>query len=625
MREIKILIVEDEVIVARNIEKRLISAGYKVAGIASSGEEAIELAASLKPDLVLMDIKLKGKMDGIDAANAIRNSCRLPIIYLTSYADEETFQRAKKTEPFGYLIKPFELKELSRSVDMALYKNKINNELLENKQRYEIAVHAGKTGVWEFWPNEKKYFTDKNLKALYGFDEDELSDNLDDWSALVYKEDRTDMEEKFRKFLESSESEFLLEHRVYKKDGSTGWVIDRGILYQPDGEKPLRLIGTTTDITQFKNAELALIKSEERFRNIFEDAGIGMAILAPDGQFTKVNNSVCEMTGYKSSELLKMYLREITHPADLEKTMQMKEKLLKNKSGGSRNLEIRYLHKSDETVWASTTLSLVRDFEGKPLYFISQVQDITIRKKAEGQLERYAEQLQTLNKSKDKFFSIISHDLRSPFNALLGITEYMAQYYKDMSPDEVKDSVNNIYTSSKKLYNLIINLLEWSRLHTGRMEVEKTILNLNEAAKEAVNLFSESASAKNIDLINKISEDIKVTADNYMIDTVLRNLISNSIKFTKPGGHIILSAERLGNMAEVSVEDNGIGISKKNQEKIFRIDAQYRTEGTANEKGTGLGLILCKEFVEKNNGTIRIESKENEGSKFIFTVPLKKS
>ena len=213
-------------------------------------------------------------------------------------------------------------------------------------------------------------------------------------------------------------------------------------------------------------------------------------------------------------------------------------------------------------------------------------------------------------------------DLRSPFNALLGITEYMAQYYKDMSPDEVKDSVNNIYSSSKKLYNLIVNLLEWSRLHTGRMEVEKTILNLNEAGKEALNLFSESASAKKIELINKISADIIVTVDSYMIDTVLRNLISNSIKFTEPGGHIILSAAQLGNMAEVSVEDNGIGISKENQEKIFRIDAQYRTEGTANEKGTGLGLILCKEFVEKNNGTIRIESKENEGSKFIFTVPL---
>ena len=622
MTDTKILVVEDEVIVARNIEKRLISAGYKVAGIASSAEEAIELVASLKPDLVLMDIKLKGKMDGIDAAKAIRNSYRLPIIYLTSYADEETFQRAKITDPFGYLIKPFELKELNRSVEMALYKNKMNNELLENQQRYEIAVRAGKIGVWEFWLNEKKYFSDKNLKALYGFNVDELTDRLDDWSALVYKEDRAEMEEKFQKFLESNESEFLLEHRINKKDGSIGWVIDRGILLQPDGKKPLRLIGTTTDITEFKHAELALIKSEERFRSVFESSGIGMAMLGLDSNFTKVNKSFCEMLGYSYNELLEMNMRDITHPGDMDKSMNIKYEMINVKSNGSRNVEKRYLHKSGETIWAIATISLVKDLNDKPQYFIAQIQNITQRKKAEEQLSHYAEELKITNQSKDKFFSIISHDLRSPFNALLGITEYMAQYYEDMNSDEVKESVNNIYSSSKKLYNLIVNLLEWSRLHTGRMEVEKTILNLNEAGKEVMNLLNENASAKKIDLVNNINEDINVTADKYMVDTVLRNLISNSIKFTKPGGHIKLSAIRLGNMVEVSVEDNGIGISEENQEKIFRIDTQYHIDGTANEKGTGLGLILCKEFVEKNNGTIRIESKENEGSKFIFTVPL---
>jgi len=622
MTDTKILVVEDEVIVARNIEKRLTNAGYKVAGIASSGEEAIELAASLKPDLVLMDIKLKGKMDGIDAANAIRNSCRLPIIYLTSYADEETFQRAKITEPFGYLIKPFELKELNRSVEIALYKNKINNELLENKQRYEIAVHAGKTGVWEFWPGEKKYFSDKNLKALFGFDEEELSDNLDDWSALVYDEDRTEMEKKFKKFLESRESEFLLEHRIYKKDGSIGWVIDRGVLYQPDNEKPLRLIGTTTDITEFKNAELALIKSEERFRNTFENAGIGMAILSPDGQFTKVNNSFCEMIGYKSLELLKMYLKEVTHLVDLEKTMQMKEALLKNKSEGSRNLEIRYIHKSDETIWTSTTLSLVRDFEGKPLYFISQVQDITIRKKAEEQLEHYAEELQSLNKSKDKFFSIISHDLRSPFNALLGISEYMAQYYEDMSLDEVKESISHIYNSSQKVYNLIINLLEWSRLQAGRLDVERSKINLNHLCFDIINLYGEIGRKKNVELVNNLDEEIFIYADKYMIESTLRNFVSNGIKFTKQGGTVKLSASRMGSDAKVVVEDTGIGISEDNLEKITRIDEQYRRDGTDDEKGTGLGLILCKEFIENNGGSIYIESKVNKGSKFAFTVPL---
>lgn len=622
MTDTKILVVEDEAIVAKNIEKKLITAGYQVAGIATSALEAIELAASLKPDLVLMDIKLKGKMDGIDAANAIRNSYRLPIIYLTSYADDETFQRAKLTEPFGYLIKPFELKELNRSVEMALYKNEMNNRLLENQQRYEIAVHAGKMGVWEFWPNDNKYFSDVNLKALHGFNDNELTNNLDEWTALVYEDDRAEMGKKFKEFLESNEKEFILEHRIYKKDGSVGWVIDRGILFQPDSEKPLRLIGTTTDITEFKNAELSLIKSEERFRNVFESSGIGMALLSLDGNFTKVNKTICEMLGYKYDELLDMNMRDITHPGDIDKSLNIKYTMMKEDKNSSQNLEKRYIHKSGETIWAITTISLVKDLSDKPQYFIAQIQNITQRKRAEEQLMRYAEELKITNRSKDKFFSIISHDLRNPFNALLGITEYLSQFYKDMDPDEIKDSVNNIYKSSKKLYGLILNLLEWSRLHTGRMELEKTVLNINEAAEEAIDLLTENASVKKIELINKINDDIIVTADKYMIDTVLRNLISNSIKFTKPGGHIILSATKRSDMGEITIEDNGIGINKENQEKVFRIDAQYRRDGTANEKGTGLGLILCKEFVEKNGGTIRIESTENVGSKFIFTIPL---
>ncbi len=622
MPDTKILIVEDEVIVAKNIEKRLLTAGYRVTGIATAAEEAISMVASHKPDLVLMDIKLKGEMDGIDAANAIKKSYRLPIIYLTSYADEETFQRAKITEPFGYLIKPFDLKELNRSVEIALYKNEMNNKLLESQERYQVAVHAGKMGVWEFWPDDKKYFSDINLKTLYGFENDEIGNSIDEWAELVHEEDRLEMDRKFQSFLKSKEKEFLLEHRIYKKDGSVRWVIDRGILFQPDNEKPLRLIGTTTDITEFKNAELALIKSEERFRNVFESSGIGMALLSLDSNFSKVNDTLCKMLCYSCEELLNMNMRDITHPGDLEKSINIKYEMLEGKNEESQNIEKRYLNKHGETIWAITTISLVKDLNNKPQYFIAQIQNITKRKKAEEQFKLSAEELRITNQSKDKFFSIISHDLRSPFNALLGITEYMAQYYKDMNDDEVKDSISNIYLSSKKLYGLILNLLEWSRLHTGRMEVEKTSFCISTACKEAVNLFKENANAKNISLDVNIIDDINVFADKYMIGTVLRNLISNSIKFTKPGGQITINAVKTGNVAEVSVEDNGIGISEENQAKIFRIDAQFRRDGTEMEKGTGLGLILCKEFIEKNNGTIRIESQLDKGSKFILMIPL---
>jgi len=501
---IKILIVEDEQIVARNIEKRLTAGGYQVVASAVTGEEAIEKVRSLSPDIILMDIKLKGRMDGIEAADYIRKNYKLPIIFLTSYTDEDTFQRAKITEPFGYLIKPFDIKELNRTVEIALYKNKIYKELIDTKMRSEIAIKAGKTGVWEFWPTKQKYFGDKNLKALYGFNENELSEELDDWSVLVHIEDTKLMSKTFEDFLKSSKREFKLEHRIYRKDGSVGWVVDYGLLFEEDNEKPLRMIGTTTDITERKEAEIELQKSKE-------------------------------------------------------------------------------------------------------------------------QLLKYADELKTLNAAKDKFFSIISHDLRSPFNSLLGVTEYITQSFDEMSTVEIKDAVENIYQSSQQVYNLILNLLEWSRIQTGRLFMDKSDLNISELIENAVNLYRQNADVKEIELRFNQSENLIGYADRYMIETVLRNLISNAIKFTPKGGRISVSSTKKENFAEVTITDTGIGISKENQKKLFRIDQQFKTEGTANEKGTGLGLILCKEFVEKNSGNIRLESTERKGTKMIFIIPISRS
>ena len=181
MSNAKILIVEDEVIVAMNIEKRLQNSGYNVTGIASSSDQALAKIEIEKPDLVLMDIKIKGVLDGIDTADLIRKRYDLPIIYLTSYTDEETFNRAKLTEPFGYLIKPFETKELNRIIEMALYKNEINKKLLKNQQRFEIAVNAGKTCVWELLLDEKKLVTDKSFIEFFKERSKSVIISFNDW------------------------------------------------------------------------------------------------------------------------------------------------------------------------------------------------------------------------------------------------------------------------------------------------------------------------------------------------------------------------------------------------------------------------------------------------------------
>ncbi|MCW8806160.1 MAG: PAS domain S-box protein [Ignavibacteriaceae bacterium] len=621
MTDTKILLVEDEQIVAKFTEKQLSRAGYKVVASAYTGETAIEKVSSLNPDIVLMDIKLVGSMDGIETADHIRKNYQVPVIFLTSLADDESFQRAKIAEPFGYLIKPIDLKELNRVVDMALYKNKIYKELINTRHRFQIATEAAKTIVWELWADENKLIIDSDVPALLDYTEKDLDNINSDQLKYVHKEDKEFVDKTIQDCLDGKSENFEIEHRVYKKDKSVAWLLVRGVLIPSENGGPKRIIGSATDITDRKNYEHALKKSEEKFRNIFESSGIGMALLGPDGQFTKVNNTFCEMLEYKEEEIIGTNFRDITHPGDIDKSLEMLKKLLKDDSLENKSVEKRYLQRKGNIIWALTTISLIRDSDEKPLFFIAQVQDITKRKKFEEQLIKYTEELKLLNVAKDKFFSIISHDLRSPFNSLLGLTEYISHSYDEMTPLEIKNSISNVYNSSKQVYNLILNLLEWSMIQSGRLTVNKSVINLSELGNEIINLYEEGANYKQLKLVNNMDQEILVYADKYMIDTIVRNFVSNSIKFTRPGGQITIKGIINGNNAEVSVTDTGIGINPEDQKNLFRIDEQTRRDGTANEKGTGLGLILCKEFIEKNNGVLWVESEEGKGSRFSFTVP----
>ena len=230
--------------------------------------------------------------------------------------------------------------------------------------------------------------------------------------------------------------------------------------------------------------------------------------------------------------------------------------------------------------------------------------------------------LTELNASKDKFFSIISHDLRSPFTSIIGFAEVMLEDINTLSQEEIKEFTNSIYKSSKNIQNLLENLLQWSRVQTGRIELNPINFDLNSLINDVIALYHVNAARKKISLVNKVENQYYVKADKFMIDTLLRNLVSNSIKFTNQGGEIkIIVDDSLEGRLLVTISDNGVGINEETIEKLFKIDSHVTTKGTEKEKGTGLGLILCKEFVEKNNGKIWVESKIGKGSDFKFTLP----
>jgi len=255
------------------------------------------------------------------------------------------------------------------------------------------------------------------------------------------------------------------------------------------------------------------------------------------------------------------------------------------------------------------------------LFFINKSR--TSIKKLNKQLEKSEKELKQANAEKDKFFAIISHDLKSPFNGLLGLTEVLESKYDSLPQEEVKHLLSLLRQTAKNSYSLLEDLLQWSRIQIESMEYKPEVFNMSTKTEKVIQTLDTSIKNKNINLENRINNDTFVFADEKSAEAVLRNLISNAIKFTNNGGNITLEAIEKDTEYIFSVCDNGIGMAKNTVDKLFSITEKISVPGTNNEMGTGLGLVLCKEFIEKNNGKIWVESEIDKGSTFYFTLPRK--
>jgi signal transduction histidine kinase/Tfp pilus assembly protein PilF len=238
-------------------------------------------------------------------------------------------------------------------------------------------------------------------------------------------------------------------------------------------------------------------------------------------------------------------------------------------------------------------------------------------------LKKSKSELQKSNSSKDKFFNIIAHDLKNPFSILYTTSELLSVYYDELGDKRRKEYINTINISTKHLLRLIENLLEWSRTQSGMRQFVPAQFDMSESIEQCIDLIKPSAETKKISLSFSAEPGVKVHADKNMIKTVIRNFITNAVKFTQTGGKIQIKAYKTEEMFYFSVTDNGTGIRKKDLSKLFVIDKHFVTNGTANEKGTGIGLLLCKEFIEKHKGRIIVESRYRKGSTFGFEIPQK--
>jgi len=377
---------------------------------------------------------------------------------------------------------------------------------------------------------------------------------------------------------------------------------------------------------QRKKVEEELLIAKERLHYLVANNPAVLFSSKAFGDFgtTFMSENVMLLLGYEACEFMQdsNFWTNRIHPDDVERIADYFPILFEK---GHHIVEYRFRHKDGTYKWMRDEVRLVKDAQGKPFEIVGFWIDITGRKHADEKLKESEAKLRELNATKDKLFSIIAHDLRNPFNSILGFSELLIE---DAGKSDVKESekyLGIINSSAQNALILLDDLLDWARLQTGQGNFNPQKLILSSIIREIVEASSLAADIKNISLNYNLTDEIEVYADKNMIKTVLRNLISNAIKFTNLGGNIKVLVSSTPKQVEISISDNGLGIDKGECKKLFDISTNFTIPGTANEKGSGFGLVLCKEFVTEHGGKIWVESEKGKGSDFKFTLPLNKS
>lgn len=409
------------------------------------------------------------------------------------------------------------------------------------------------------------------------------------------------------------------QNRYRCKDGSYRW-LDWSA--SPSKGEPL-VYAIARDITESKKAKDDLKQREIELNEAQRMAHVGSWTL-----------DVATNHVFWTEELYRMYALDPTLPPpdySFHQTLFTKdswEKLSTNlaltvKEGIPYELELEFITVDGRKGWMLVRGEAHKNTSGEIVMLRGMAQDISEIKKAQEKIHSQNSELNALNASKDKFFSIIAHDLRSPFIGFLSLTQLLAEQFDNMTLLEIKDFHQKMLKSANNLYRLLDNLLTWSRMQRGMMEFHPEKIILSNVIKNLLDSLNEVYMQKNITITKDIENATHIYADNAMINSVLRNLLSNAIKFTPANGNISIYAQEREDDSLISIQDSGIGISPELLDKLFKIDQKVARPGTEGESSTGLGLLLCKDFIDKHNGKIWAESIIGKGSTFYLSLPRK--
>jgi len=360
--------------------------------------------------------------------------------------------------------------------------------------------------------------------------------------------------------------------------------------------------------------------NEEKFRQLIKNSFDMIVLMSANGIQHYVSESCENILGYKPHELTEIPVIDVMiHPDDREKVYEgFKGILLHSKYGGTQ-----YRHRHKNGGWVYLEAFGTNQLDNPVIQsIVLNVRDISARKKAEESLKKSEENLRRLNSAKDRFLSIIGHDLRNPLSSVIGFSELLIKQLEEKNYKDALEFAEIINRSSIQAVDLLKNLLLWAKTKSGRLDYSPEILDCNSLVSEVVHLLQETAKNKSITITNNTRAGLMVFSDRDVSHLILRNLISNGIKFTPEGGEIVIGTEINQNDVIISVADNGVGMEKDELENLFHLDHKHTSPGTDNETGTGLGLLLCKEFTDMYCGEIWAESIPGKGSTFYFTIPV---
>jgi PAS domain S-box-containing protein len=623
MQDRSILIVEDEAIIALDLRQQLEDLGYTVVGIAESAEQAFEMVRRHNPALTLMDIRLKGPVDGIEAAAIFSRRHRVPVVFLTSHTDEATVQRAADAAAYGYVTKPFRIGELRAAIEIALVKSGMERRLREADRWFAATLRCVQDGIVVTDNDARVKLLNPAAETLLSMSSADAAGRgvaevvrfagggapaADNAALRALREGRVVGIDQVRKLLGRGGSEVPVDQSAGPIDDELGQRLG-AVLVLRDARERMRREGD-------------LRASEQRFRSAFDCAPLGMALVSLDGRFLQVNGALARLLQADPISLLDLRQDDLTPAEDSAHEHQRLQELLAGDAAVTQ-FEKRYRQRNGNLVWALVSVSVLRD-RGLPTCLLYQIHDLTGQKQAAEQLAQLAaerlraEASEAANRLKGEFISRASHEMRTPLNAVLGFAQLL-QAQAELDPAKTKTYASHIAQSGQHLLAMVNDLLDLQRAAGGQLTLQMAPLDAAQAVREVLRMLAPMAAEQQVSFEPDLAPGLGVLADATRLRQVLLNLGSNAIKYNRPGGKVRWRVVSAADPARVRIEviDDGIGMTPDQLARLFQPFERLGREGSPIP-GAGLGLVIVRSLVEQMGGTIELTSTPREGTKAVL-------